>query len=278
MKLPILPSMLAMLAVGIAAPAMAEDRPDDFDGPYIGIAGGLATRSGDTTDTVVFDTSRDGTFGDTVRNSSGADAFAPGFCNGSSTLNSMVTTPCTSDQDKFEYAARLGYDKRYGNMVAGLLIEGAGNNSTDSSTAFSSTPAGYSFTRGIDYSLSARARVGYTPGGRGLFYVTGGGSYAKINHSFNTTNTVNSFTPMNAEKMVWGYQGGAGAEILLGKNLTLGMEYLYNSYTDNKYFVAIRNGTAGPTNAFVLAGGVDFRPSDTSYDFHSFRATMGFRF
>ena len=271
-------AMVAILAGAVSTPALAEDRPDDFNGPYIAISGGLASRSGDTADTVVFDTNRDGTYGDTVRTSGGADAFAPGFCNGSSTLNSMVTTPCTSDQDKFEYAARLGYDKRFGNMVGGLLIEGAGNNSTDSSTAFSSTPAGYSFTRGIDYSISARARVGYTPGGRGLFYVTGGGSYAKINHTFTTTNAVNSFTPVNPDKMVWGYQGGAGAEILLGKNLTVGMEYLYNNYTDDKYFVAIRNGIAGPTNAFVLAGGVNFRPSDTSYDFHSFRATLGFRF
>ena len=59
---------------------------------------------------------------------------------------------------------------------------------------------------------------------------------------------------------------------------TLGMEYLYNRYYDDKYFVAIGNGTAGPTNAFVLAGGVNFGPQDIRYDFHSFRAVLGFRF
>ncbi len=272
-------AFVAVVMAGAAMPAVAEERPDDFNGPYISIAGGLANRSGDAADTVGFDTNKDGAYDNTVRTSSGADAFSPGFCNGSSTLNSMTTTPCTSDRDAAEYAVRIGYDRRYGNFVAGVLIEGAGNNSTDSTTAFSTTPAGYSFTRGIDYSLTARARLGLTPGGgRGLFYVTGGGGMAKIKHSFTTTNTANSFTPVNDDNKVWGWQAGAGAEILLGKNLTLGMEYLYNRYTDNKYYIAIGNGTAGPTNPFVLAGGVNARPSDTSYNFNSFRAVIGFRF
>ena len=42
--------------------------------------------------------------------------------------------------------------------------------------------------------------------------------------------------------------------------------------------MAISNGTAGPTNPFVLAGGVNAQPQDIRYDFHSFRAVLGFRF
>ena len=78
--------------------------------------------------------------------------------------------------------------------------------------------------------------------------------------------------------MELGYQAGGGAEVVLGGGFTLGMEYLFNRYRDDKYYVAIGNGTAGPTNPFVLAGGVNAQPQDSRYDFHSFRAVLGFRF
>ena len=274
----------ALPAVALAAlssPAFAQDRDKsgDFDGVYVSGAVGLATRGGDGTDRVIFDTQRDAGTDNVVTTVTGANAFAPGFCNGSSTANSMVNTACVGDDDDLEYAVRIGYDKRFGNVVGGLLIEGSKTDATDSTTAFTVTPAGYSFTRGIDYAISARARLGITPGGGGgLFYATGGGSYARIDHTFTTTNTVNSFTPNNDDDMVWGWQAGGGAEVMLGSNVSLGLEYLYNRYDDDKYFIGIGSGTAGPTNAFVLAGGVNARPSDTSYNFHSFRATLGFQF
>ena len=272
-------SFVALLAAGLATPALAQDdRSDDFDGFYISGAVGLATRASDGDDRVVFDTARDAGTDNTVTTSTGANAFSPGFCNGVSTASTRDASSCRDD-DGLEYAVRLGFDKRLGNVVFGGLIEGSKSDATDSVTAFSTTPASYSFTRGIDYAVSARARLGITPGGgRGLMYVTGGGSYAKLDHTFTTTNTANTFTPNNADEMVWGWQAGGGAEILLGNNVTLGMEYLYNRYDDDKYFVAIGQGSAGATNPFVLAGGVNARPSDTSYDFHSFRATLGFRF
>ena len=271
----------AVALTALSTPAFAQDRDKsgDFDGVYVSGTVGLATHSSDGTDTVIFDTQRDAGTNNTVTTSTGANAFAPGFCNGSSTANNNTTTACVGDNDDLEYAARIGFDKRFGNLVGGLLIEGSTTNATDSTTAFSSTPAGYSFTRGIDYAISARARVGITPGGGGgLFYATGGGSYARIKHGFTTTNGVNSFTPNNDDEMVWGWQAGGGAEVMLGSNVSLGMEYLYNRYTDDKYFVAIGQGTAGATNAFVLAGGVNARPSSTRYDFHTFRATLGFHF
>ena len=273
--------LTAAALTALSTPALAQDRDTsgDFNGIYVGGSVGLSTRSGDGTNTVSFDNGANGTFGDTVVTSTGANAFSPGFCNGSSTANSNVTSSCTGDNDDLEYAVKIGFDKRFGNVVGGLLVEGSKNNSTDSTTAFSTTPAGYSFTRGIDYAVSARARLGLTPGGGGgLFYVTGGGSYARIDHDFSTTNTTNSFTANNDDDMVWGWQAGGGAEVMLGSSVSLGLEYLYNRYNDNKYSVGIRTGTAGATNPFVLAGGVNARPSDTSYDFHTFRATLGFHF
>ena len=271
----------AAVLAALSTPAFAQDRDKsgDFDGVYVAGSVGLSTRSGDGTDRVIFDTARDAGTDNTVTTSTGANAFSPGFCNGSSTATNNVSASCVGDNDDLEYALKIGYDKRFGNVVGGVLIEGSKSDATDSVTAFSTTPAGYSFTRGVDYAVSARARLGITPGGGGgLFYATGGGSYAKINHGFTTTNTANSFTPNNDDDMVWGWQAGGGAEIMLGSSLTLGMEYLYNRYNDDKYSVGIGTGTAGATNPFVLAGGVNARPSDTRYDFHTFRATLGFQF
>lgn len=270
--------LVAAAAVGLAQPAFAQDRDKsaDFNGPYISGAIGTTAQNNDGGSSVLFDTNRDGTYGDTVLTSTGANAFSPGFCNGYSTSSTNGT--CTKDGNGLEYAVRLGYDARMGNLVVGGLVEGSKSHARDGTSAFSTTPAGYSFQRDVDYAISARARLGLTPGGGGLFYVTGGGSYARLNHTFTTTNTANSFTAVNPDKMVWGWQAGGGAEVLLSKNLSLGLEYLYNRYNDDKYFVAVGTGTAGATNPFVLAGGVNMRPSETRYDFHSLRATMAFRF
>ena len=274
----IYPAMIALVVAGLATPALADQFPGEYNGPYIAVSGGLATHDDHNTDTIVFDTNRDGTFNETVFNAAGANAFSPGFCDGSSTLNARTTTPCTPDRDAAEYAVRLGYDARYGDIVMGVMVEGSKSDATDSTTGFTSTPAGYSFTRGVDYAVSARARIGYAPGNRGLLYVTGGPSYAKLDHSFNTTNTVNSFTEVNDDKMVLGFQVGAGAEVVLGGGFTLGMEYLFNRYKDEKYYVAIGAGTAPPTNAFNRTGGVNAQPFDIRFDFHSYRAVLGFRF
>lgn len=81
------------------------------------------------------------------------------------------------------------------------------------------------------------ARAGYTPGGGALFYVTGGGSYAKIDHSFTTTNTANAFDERRDGKMVWGWQAGGGTEIMVTR--THVWKYLYNRYDDSKYNVAV---------------------------------------
>ena len=115
--------------------------------------------------------------------------------------------------------------------------------------------------------------------GGALFYVTGGGSYAKIDHAFSTTNTTNTFTPNNEGKMIWGWQAGGGAEIMLTNHVSLGLEYLYSRYNDNKYYVNVSQGTAAATNPFVLNGGTtNLRSSDSRFDTHALRATLGFQF
>ena len=263
----------------ISAPALAQDDIIGFNGLYVSGAVGITKQSDNNNgNTVVFDTNRDGSFNDNVLTTTGVNAFAPGFCSGSST--SAAPGSCDEDRDRVDYGVRLGFDSRLGeSLVLGALVEVSKNDSVNGSTAFSSTPAGYSFQRKLDYAISGRGRIGFTPGGRALIYGTGGISYAKMDHDFFTTNTANSFTPVNDRKWVWGYQVGGGGEFMLTRNISIGAEYLYNRYHDDKYFVAIGQGTAAATNPFLLnGGGTDLRPSRTNFDFHTVRATVSFHF
>ena len=270
---------LALAGAALASPALAQDRDSHFDGPYVSIAGGLSAQGNDNrSDRLVFDTDGDGKYNDQVNTAAPANAFSPGFCGGVARGNAPGAG-CRGDKDKAEYAARIGYDKRMNNLVVGGLLEVSRSRSTDGVSGFSTTPASYSFEREIDYAISLRARAGYTPGGGALFYVTGGGSNAKIDHAFSTTNTANSFTELRDNKRVWGWQAGGGAEVMVTNNIALGLEYLYNRYNDDKYNVAVGAGTAPATNPFLLvSGGTNMRPSVTRYDFHSLRASLSFQF
>ncbi len=112
-----------------------------------------------------------------------------------------------------------------------------------------------------------------------MFYGTGGVSYGKIKHDFTTTNAANSFSENNDDEMVWGWQAGGGTEIMVTNNVSLGLEYLYSRYKDDKYSVSVGAGTAAATNPFLLnGGGTDMRIKDKYFDTHALRATVGFRF
>lgn len=264
-----------------ASPAMAQDARDThFNGPYVSGTIGMGAQNNDIGETVVFDTNRDGRYGDTVRTTTGADAFSPGFCHGQSGGNS-VAGGCGGDENHLEYSGRIGYDKRVmgGNFVGGLLVEVSKSESQDFVTAFSTTPARYTLGRELDVAVSVRGRLGYTPGGGALFYVTGGPAYAKIDHSFSTTNTTNAFTQVNNGKWVFGGQVGGGAEVMVTDHISLGVEYLFNRYRDNKYHVSVTQGTALATNPFLQQGaGTDMRRSGRNFEFHSLRAAVGFHF
>jgi outer membrane immunogenic protein len=161
--------------------------------------------------------------------------------------------------------------------VYGFVLEGGMNESRDSVTAFSDTPAAFTLTREIDYSLQARARLGYAARGA-LFYATGGAAYAKINNSFTTTNGVNSFTD-NGNSKSWGYSYGGGAEVKVAKNFSLGLEYLYTKFDDDDYVVSVGPGTAPVTDPFlIVSGGTDMRRSDSNFTMHNIRLTAAIRF
>ncbi|MEW4447457.1 outer membrane beta-barrel protein [Qipengyuania sp. JC766] len=266
-----------------AVPAMAQETtPDDyFNGLYISGGVSLDQLESDPADGIVFDTNGDGVFDDTVQTVTGADAFAPGFCNGNAN-SGLAADGCTDDDNDLGYFGRIGLDKRLGGgpIVVGALIEGAGSEARDFSTGFSGTPASYTISRKLDYSVAGRLRAGISPGdGRGLFYATGGVGYAKLDHGFATTNGANDFTPVDDDDWEFGWQAGGGAEFMLTRNISIGAEYLYNRYNDDDYSILVTQGTAPDTNPFLLDGGqTSIQPTEDKFGFHSFRATLGFHF
>lgn len=270
--------MLASASLAfVATPAFAQSDDEEWEGPYIGGSIGLAAQNNDRNENVVFDTNLDGGFGDTIRTTTGVDAFSPGFCGGAANGRTPIEG-CRGDKDGLEYNIRAGYDVQQGNIVYGFVLEGGKNESRDSVTAYSTTPAFYTFTRELDYSLQARARVGYAARGA-LFYATGGAAYAKIDNSFSTSNGANSFTNNGGTKS-WGYSYGGGTEVKIAKNLSIGVEYLYTNYVDDDYVVRVGPGTAPITNPFriVNANGTDMRRGDSDFDMHNIRFTTTFRF
>lgn len=268
---------VAAACTAIAAPAMAQDRDAHFDGPYIGIAGG-ATLQNSHEETLVFDRNGDGTFGDPILTATGAPAFAPGYCDGYA--QGVQPGGCENDRNRGDYAIRIGVDKRLGSVfVGGLLLEASKNDARDATSAFSTTPASYTIARGLDYGFAARARAGFTPMGGALFYGTGGVTYSKLKHDFSTSNTANTFTEVNDGDFVLGWQAGGGAEVMVTDNISLGIEYLYSQYNDDKYYVSVAQGTAPATNPFVLGGGgTNIKQSDNNFNVQSLRASVNFRF
>lgn len=271
--------LVASSATLLAVPAAAQDGRDttqDFNGPYISIGGGGTLQGNDRGSTLVFDTNRDGTYGDTVNTAAGADAFSPGFCNGAAT--GTANLGCRNDRDGAEFFGRLGVDQRMGNFVVGAMLEGGRSVARDSVSGFSTTPASYTMSRKAEYQGSLRLRGGYTPGGGALFYVTGGPAYARLNNRFVTTNTANSFAD-NGKTHAWGYAAGGGAELMVTKNIAVGLEYLYTDVKDDDYTVNVGPGTAAPTNPFLLnGGGTNIRRSDPHFRTHSVRGTLSYRF
>lgn len=261
----------------VPAAASAQEADDNWSGIYIGGSIGATVQPNDIGESVLFDTNKDGRFGDTINTAAGANAFSPGFCNGAA-QGARSDSGCRNDKDGLEYFVRAGADSQFGNFVVGLVGEFGHSRASDSVTAFSTTPASYTLTRKAQYQGNIRGRIGYTPGTT-LFYATGGAAYARLRSNFSTTNTANSFTTSGKSNEL-GYTAGGGVEQKLGRNFSIGLEYLYTSFGKANTRIAVGPGTAGPTNPFLLVNptGTNFARSDSDFNMHSMRVTAAFRF
>lgn len=273
----------ATLAFALATPAMAQDEATPtWTGPYIGGSLGYNWQPNNTANDIeqlYFDTNGDGVYGDTVRTGTGGNAFAPGFCDG----KRISATACSPrDRDgKAAWSAMAGYDRQFGNIVLGGVIEGGQSYGSNYVTGFSTTPASYTMVRRLDWEAAARLRAGYSFN-RTLVYATGGLAYGKFKNSFLTTNTANEFTEHNRTEDDWGYTFGGGIEHKVSDNFSIGVLYRYTRFNPNDYNVTVTQGSAPATNPFVnpatTSGQTVIGRSNEQYTTQSVRVTAAFRF
>ena len=235
----------------------------------------LRRSAGDGDETITFNRGSNGSFGETITTSTGANAFSPGFCGGEAT--STANTNCISNSDGVTFQGRFGYDSQMGMLVVGLVGEVGTADVRNSVSALSTTPAFYYMERKIDYTAALRLRAGYTVTPTTLLYATGGIAYAKLDQSFETSNTANAFQVI-ADDNAWGYQIGAGLEQKIGAKFSLGVEYLYTGYNDDDTIIRVTQGTAGATNPFVLAGGTDFKRANDDFNLQTVKVVATYRF
>ncbi len=270
----------ALLCATAATPAFAQDQDREFNGFYAGGSIGATFKPGNSDETILFDRDLNGSFGDTVVTTGGADAFSTGFCGGAvGTSPSRPAAGCDSESSAIEFSGRIGFDRQMGGFVLGALVEVGTSDYSSSVTAFSITPASYTFNREVDLLANARIRAGFTATPTTLVYATGGVGYAQMNNSFVTTNTANGVTRDLDDESI-GFVLGGGIEQKIGRNFSIGVEYLYQQYDDDSSVRLVNSGTTPATNPFLLgnANGTDFIRSDGKFDMHSVRAVANFRF
>jgi opacity protein-like surface antigen len=267
--------LAASVLASLGGVAQAEDR--QWSGPYVGAVFGYAKTAKNTGETVVFDKNLDGQFGDTVLTSGGANAFSPGFCDGFA-KGPTAAGGCVGDDDNnWELGLRGGYDLQFGPLVVGAVAEIERVELEDRVTAFSTTPAFYTFDRKLESLAAIRLRGGYAAGPY-LAYATGGYAKGSIKHNFTTSNTANTFVRRGGGNAN-GYQAGLGVERQLDGRVRLGLEYLYTQLNDDGYVVRAQ-GPAPATNPFILANasGTDMRRVEDDLEVHSVRLTASYRF
>ena len=270
----------ATLFAGCLTPAaFAQD--NDWTGLYVGGSIGYSFKADD--ETIVFDTDLDGQFDDTVLTSSLTNAFSPGFCNGAA-LGSTPAAGCRASNGNINLSARVGFDLQLGNWVVGALADYSNVHIGDDVTGFSSAPAAsYTFTRDLNSLSSARLRGGWATESS-LLYATAGWAWGDMDHSFTTTNTVNTFTTSD-DSEVDGLQVGLGFEQklepiwLLGSGWTMGVEYLWTSLDDGDYPVHVGQGTAPASNPFVIVntGGTDMERTKDVFEYSTVGMTLNWR-
>jgi outer membrane immunogenic protein len=264
----------ALIASLAAVSSVQAQSTGAWTGGYVGGHVGYGFQPKDKDETIVFDKDLNGVFNDTVTTTTGANAFSPGFCGGRAQTG-LAASGCDKDDDGFEMGVRLGYDVQMGNVVLGAVGEVTKANVADGASAFSTTPASYTFRRDLDWLMAARVRAGYAMGSY-LPYVTGGIAHAEIDRTFTSTNTANTFVPRYSQESV-GFQLGGGLERRVGP-MSVGVEYLYTRLDDNDYTVRVQ-GPVAATNPFILTNlaGTDMRRDD-KFSFHAVRVTAAYRF
>jgi outer membrane immunogenic protein len=279
MKLTLIAPLGATLVLALAMPAAAQDgAPVDWSGPYVGGSFGYNWQKKDGGEHMRFDADADGNYEDVIRTSTGANAFSPGTCGGAA-RGATPASGCKGDKNAIGWMGHVGYDRQFGNIVAGVVAEAGQAYVDDKVSEFSTTPAFYTMRRSIDYNANLRARLGYTTASGIMPYITGGLAYAKVKNNFSTSNGANSFTEVNRKEDGWGWTMGGGVEAKVSNNFSIGARYLWTRYNVGDYRVDVGAGSAPATNPFRLtpSGGASINRGD-KFDTQSVMVTTSFRF
>ncbi len=262
-----------------ADPILAPVIERTWTGGYVGGYIGGVFEGDDNSGQILFDTNLNGIFGepgDIVPTGTGANAFAPGFCSGTPTSIAPAVA-CDGDDDaSFAGSVRVGYDYQYDMFVFGGLVDLQFMDIERTSTAFS-VAASYSIQRELDFTAAGRVKLGYAFSDSLMAYGTGGVVFGDIDHSFTTTNGVNTFV-LNDDDDNFGYQVGAGMEYRFTDNISLSVEYLYTDFGDDDTTVRAAGGPAGATFNATNPNGTDFALADDRFDYHSVMVGLNYRF
>lgn len=272
----LLKTLASVTAAGVFALPCAA-LAQEWSGLYAGASFG-SSQSGESSETLLFDTNLDGEYGDTVKTFAGADAFSPGFCDGAA-IGRTPAEGCAGDKEDGGFGARIGYDWQSGNFVYGIVADISGVDIRDSVSGFSTTPAAYTFTRQVDTLAAVRARLGYVINDW-LVYGTAGYATAEIKRSFATTNALNSFAATDGEDGS-GAQYGLGLEKRIDDRWKIGVEYLHTTLDDEAPIV--RAGPSANTfasNPFLVVNtmGTDMRRSEDEIKIDTIHLTVTYRF
>jgi outer membrane immunogenic protein len=130
----------------------------------------------------------------------------------------------STNQTSVTAGLQLGYDWQWCNKLVGLV--GDWNWVNTKHTNRNNT--NYFLKNNSDWFSTIRARAGLAVCDA-LVYITGGAAVTKFNNKWN--NITDNFHFHDAR---WGWTAGAGTELKLGCNFSLGLEVLFLQFDDNR--------------------------------------------
>jgi outer membrane immunogenic protein len=193
--------------------------------------------------------------------------------------NSLGIAPGTQATDDINLSgmlggAGLGCDYQVGYWVFG--IEGDWSVTNKDGQAFETLFPGFRVQVTESWVATARARIGYTVTDKWLWYVTGGGAWARVrenNFACATAvvppltgqclSTANTSTAQQTN-ILSGWTVGLGTEYMLGYGWSIKSEFLYVQFSRDTFFT--------PTTPVALSA-IDTRVQD-----YIFRFGMNYRF
>lgn len=187
-------------------------------------------------------------------------AFAPGF-NGD--FNGGVVG-----------GIHVGYDWQFGNIVVGALADISGADVSDRQSGYSVTPAAYNIERELNLLATVRGRLGYAVSPSVLPYVTAGVAFGDVDFNYSQPGSGATIQSITGGQDSVGYTLGAGTEVKVMENVSLGFEYLYTNLGGNDFNVNLAGGPFGA----IGGPGTNLSGSDGDFDFHTVQMKLSYRF